>query len=322
MAVALLLVTIALLITLGLLVFGTRSGTSGADAQQLHAEIKARELVQVELDRKRKDVEEQKAQLADAREQLKQAKRKLFDQKEAEKGGRDLARAREETERHASLQLEVVRSELAAALADVERLKVEISGKGRRLIERPEHSLEAPVAPAEPKKRFRELNDAEREKMERLEHEASKERGRSQELDREVRRLKGRTETQNRVYLVVKGELDLVKDKFKALEKRLNRTLLESDLLRRALRDLEKKSGIAAERTELTQDEIAASDRRVEERALAEAVQVEQRRKRHAEETVENAPQAEPPVSNGIPSAPADPKAPAETIRPPLVEPV
>ena len=29
-------------------------------------------------------------------------------------------------------------------------------------------------------------------------------------------RLKGRVETQNRVYLVTKGELDLVKDKFKA----------------------------------------------------------------------------------------------------------
>jgi len=92
-----------------------------------------------------------------------------------------------------------------------------------------------------------------------------------------VRRLKGRTETQGRVYTVIKGELDLLKDKFKALEKRLNRTLLERDLLRRAIRDLEKKSGLAADRTELTADEVAASDRSVEERAAAEAAEIARR---------------------------------------------
>jgi chromosome segregation ATPase len=134
----------------------------------------------------------------------------------------------------------------------------------------------APAAapPAPEPRRFRELSDTDREKMERLEHLANRERTRSQELSGEVRRLKGRTETQARVYTVVKGELDLLKDKFKALEKRLNRTLLERDLLRRAIRDLEKKSGLAADRTELTADEVAASDRSVEERAAAEAAEV------------------------------------------------
>ena len=62
-----------------------------------------------------------------------------------------------------------------------------------------------------------------------------------------------------------------MKDKFKALEKRLNRTLLERDLLRRAIKDLEKKTGMLAERTELTPDEMAASDRKVEEAAQARA---------------------------------------------------
>jgi hypothetical protein len=113
--------------------------------------------------------------------------------------------------------------------------------------------------------------------MERLEHLANRERSRAQELSAEVRRLKGRTETQARVYTVVKGELDLLKDKFKALEKRLNRTLLERDLIRRAIRDLEKKSGLAADRTELTADEVAASDRSVEERAASEAAEIARR---------------------------------------------
>jgi len=113
--------------------------------------------------------------------------------------------------------------------------------------------------------------------MERLEHLANRERARAQDLGAEVRRLKGRAETQGRVYTVTKGELDLLKDKFKALEKRLNRTLLERDLLKRALRDLEKKSGLVAERTELSAEEAAASDRSVEERAAAEAAELARR---------------------------------------------
>ena len=98
------------------------------------------------------------------------------------------------------------------------------------------------------------------------------------ELERESKRLRGRMETQHRIYLVTKGELDLIKDKFKALEKRLNRTLLERDLLRRAIQDMERKSGILAERTELTAEEIADSDRRVEEKAIAEATAEANRR--------------------------------------------
>jgi hypothetical protein len=108
-----------------------------------------------------------------------------------------------------------------------------------------------------------------------------------------VRRLKGRTETQARVYTVIKGELDLLKDKFKALEKRLNRTLLERDLLRRAIRDLEKKSGLLADRTELTADEVAASDRTVEERAAAEAAEIA-RRTRPPEPAADTSSTAEP----------------------------
>ncbi|ADO73588.1 hypothetical protein [Stigmatella aurantiaca] len=131
-----------------------------------------------------------------------------------------------------------------------------------------------PAAEKAPR-RFRELNDADREKMERLEHTANKERTRSAELERELRRVKGRSDTQQRLYNANKGELDLVKDKFKALEKRLNRTLLERDLLRRAIKDLEKKTGILADRTELTPEEVAASDQKIEtetrERAAAEA---------------------------------------------------
>ena len=122
------------------------------------------------------------------------------------------------------------------------------------------------------RRRYRELNDADREKMERLEHSSpTRTATRAAELERELRKIKGSKETQQRIFTATKSELDLVKDKYKALEKRLNRTLLERDLLRRAIKDLEKKTGMLADRTELTPDEVAASDQSSDETARERA---------------------------------------------------
>jgi hypothetical protein len=283
----LVLVSIGFVICFGLLVFGRGAPTHRAPAPSAGGQASTpllRTAPDPELDRRRREVDELKATVAELRGELKQTRKKLHDQREAEKGGADLVKARVEVERTASQQLEVVRGELASALADMSRLKSEAEAfRTRRPAPAPQPAAPAPVpvvaapAPAPEPRRFRELSDTDREKMERLEHLANRERSRSQELSAEVRRLKGRTETQARVYTVIKGELDLLKDKFKALEKRLNRTLLERDLLRRAIRDLEKKSGLAADRTELTADEVAASDRTVEERAAAEAAEIARR---------------------------------------------
>lgn len=286
--VLLVLVSIGFVVTLGLLIFGRSAPTAhGAAPSAAIGGAAARSGPDPELERRRREADELKASVAELRSELKQARRKLHEQREADRDGADLAKARADVERSASQQLEAVRGELASALAEVSRLKGEADAFRTR---RPAPAREAaPPAPAptaavatvpppapEPR-RFRELSDTDREKMDRLEHLANRERSRAQELSAEVRRLKGRTETQARVYTVIKGELDLLKDKFKALEKRLNRTLLERDLLRRAIRDLEKKSGLAADRTELTADEVAASDRTVEERAAAEAAEIARR---------------------------------------------
>lgn len=154
-------------------------------------------------------------------------------------------------------------------------------------------------------RRYRELNDADREKMERLENTANKERTRATELERELRKVKGARETQQRIYNAVKGELDLVKDKYKALEKRMNRTLLERDLVRRAIKDLEKKTGMLADRTELTPDEVAASDQRIEEAAKERATAEAQRAQAQAQAEAEAAKASEPAA------APAESPAPA-----------
>ncbi|HLL06457.1 MAG TPA: cell envelope biogenesis protein TolA [Myxococcaceae bacterium] len=159
----------------------------------------------------------------------------------------------------------------------------------------------AAAAPAMEKdrgpRRYRELNDADREKMERLEQSAKKDRERAVELERELRKLKGGRETQQRIYTATKGELDLVKDKFKALEKRLNRTLLERDLLRRAIKDLEKKTGMLADRTELTPEEVAASDQKSDEAARERANAEAQRAAQQAQAEAEAAKASEAPAA-------------------------
>jgi hypothetical protein len=297
----LVLVSIALVVCLGLLIFGRSAAAPRATRAPVAAAPGATSAPRTgpdpELDRKRREVEELKNTVSELRGELKQTRKKLHDQRTSDKDGADLVKARADVERTASQQLEVVRSELASALGEVGRLKSEAEAFRTRRPAPPAApqpvapapvAASAPAAAAPEPRRFRELSDTDREKMDRLEHLANRERSRAQELSAEVRRLKGRTETQGRVYTVVKGELDLLKDKFKALEKRLNRTLLERDLLRRAIRDLEKKSGLAADRTELTADEVAASDRSVEERAAAEAAEIARRTR--PPEQVEHAP--------------------------------
>jgi chromosome segregation ATPase len=344
--VALILVSIGFAITLGMLLFGSNRAAiqSPAVQGQLEDVSKARSRAESELERKQKELDEQRAQLQELKEQLKQTKRKLFEQKESEKSDRDLLKARTEVERQASQQLEVVRVELAQALAEIERLRGQQEGGRARRGPAPAAAPASAVATSAPAtgqisapaqeservvtaavqvtpaaepaaekdkdkgpRRYRELNDADREKMERLEHTANKERSRAAELDRELKRLKGRTDTQQRIYNATKGELDLVKDKYKALEKRLNRTLLERDLLRRAIKDLEKKTGMAAERTELTPEEMAASDQRTEEvareRAAAEARQSEQVQAEAEAAKPPEAPEAPAPAASEAPAA-------------------
>ena len=90
--------------------------------------------------------------------------------------------------------------------------------------------------------------------------------------------------------------------------------MLERDLMVRAIKDLEKKSGITAERVELTPDEIAASDQRVNEKQVAEAKAEEDARYKleNAEAAAAPVPspteaQAAPPVAEAAPSAPTTP---------------
>jgi F0F1-type ATP synthase membrane subunit b/b' len=285
---------LALVVALWFLVFGHKSAPTPT-SHSLQREADRLRTLEADVERRRKEADEAKAACNELRAELKQVKRKLHEQRSTEKSEQDLVRARTDVERAASQQLEVVRGELAHALAELTKLRADAEtsrSRGRAVapavvpqaapppVPVPPPAAPPPAAAADAERsarRFRELSDSDREKLERFEHTANRERARALEFQTEVRRLKGRTETQHRVWVVTKGELDLLKDKFKALEKRLNRTLLERDLLKRAIGELERRGGLTAGRTELTQEEIALSDQGVDDRSRAEAERLERR---------------------------------------------
>jgi len=325
--IVLVLVSAALAVTLGLLMFGpNRGGAALTELQaKLDTESKALAKATADLEKRRKDTDEHKSELNELRDQVKQLKKKVHEQKEEGKGGQDLVKARQEVERNASVQLEIVRTELHDAQQEAARLRAELEmGRGKKgarttsASEIPAAAAPAPAPQVVEQRVIRELSPQEKEKMERLEHQSSKDRARAADLEREVKRLKSKVDTNHRVYMVTKGEADLLKDKFKALEKRLNRTLLEKDLLRRAIKDLEKKSGVTAQRTELTADEIAASDRTVEERIAAETAEAAKAQEKlaaaepaKAAEGAESSSETPPAAESAEPPANPEPPAPS-----------
>lgn len=228
-----------------------------------------------ELDKKRRELDEVKKAQAELKDELKIAKKKLHDQRGAEKAGDDLVRARAEVERQASIQLDATRQELSNALADVQRLKNELDTRGKKRVEerkpvaaeeKPEEKRE--VAPVQ--RVIRELSEAEKEKMTRLEQQSSSDKKKAIELAAELRNVKARIEREKREARRVYEEGKLARDKFRAVEIRLNRTLLENDLLKRAMGALEKKTGMKADTSAPSAEQLAESDQQMREKHLAE----------------------------------------------------
>jgi chromosome segregation ATPase len=280
-----------------------------------------------ELDKKRKELEEVKKAQAELKDELKAAKKKLHDQREADKTGDDLVKARAEVERQASIQLDATRQELANALAEVQRLKNEAE-RGKKRAEAPK-----PAADAKPEEKreaapvqrvIRELSEAEKEKMQRLEQQAASDKKKAIELAAELRNVKVRVDREKREARRVYEEGKLARDKFRAVEIRLNRTLLENDMLKRAIADLEKKSGIKADTHAPTAEQLAQSDQQMRDKHAAEDKASDEARAKleAAEATTMEAPEAQAadaatatgpvtPAPETTAEAPATPGTPA-----------
>jgi hypothetical protein len=228
---------------------------------------------EAEAERKSKELADTKKNLAELKDELKAAKKKLHEQREADKTGDDLQKARAEVERQASIQLDATRAELASALAEVQRLKSEETRTKKRPGAEPVEKKEEVKVERPPEvitRVIRELSDVEKERIAKLETLSSADRKRANELDRELKQAKAKLDRHHRDTKKVYQDAELARDKFRAIEMRLNRTILENDLLKRAIKDLEKKSGVDAGRLELNAEEIAGSDSNVKAKHAAE----------------------------------------------------
>ena len=289
------------------------ANTSSSSKNEARSDDDRARKLESDLDKKKKELEEVKKAQAELKDELKTAKKKLHDQRESDKSGDDLVKARAEVERAASIQLESTRAELATALADIQKLKTEAEGKKKAapVVEKKEE----PKAekPAEVVTRvIRELSDVEKERIAKLEASSSNDRKKANELDRELKSVKAKMDRQARDSKRVYSEAELARDKFRAVEMRLNRTIMENDLLKRAIKDLEKKSGVHAGPVELTTEEVAKSDADMKSKFAAEdAAAAEAKAKLEAapatqlEETpAAPAAEAAAPAPEATPSAP------------------
>jgi len=202
------------------------------DAEAAHKETEA---VRGELRRAQEEMKTRAAQLAETREKLAETRRKAQEGrsgKVAPRGAReaeleeDLAHARRLTEEAHASESQARRDLLAARSAEAQfRAELEkAQARIRELAERPAPAA-APVAPPPQLDPMREQLEAAKSELDRqvaaAERHARDAKRREQELRDEVRKHKGRAETNNRVYLITKGELEIVKERLAQAERKL-----------------------------------------------------------------------------------------------------
>ena len=162
------------------------ANTSSSSKSEVRDDDRSRK-AQAELEKKSKELAEVKKAQAELKDELKAAKKKLHDQRENDKSGDDLSKARAEVECQASIQLDSTRAELATALAEITKLKSDGAKKPR---------FEQQAAPVEKKEEvkverpqevitrvIRELSDVEKERIAKLEAQSSTDRKKANELD-------------------------------------------------------------------------------------------------------------------------------------------
>jgi DNA repair exonuclease SbcCD ATPase subunit len=206
--------------------------------EEADAARKETEAARAELRRTQEEMKVRSSQLTETREKLAEARRKGQDArggKTQPRGAReaeleeDLAHARKLTEDAHAAEVHA-RREIQAAKAAEAQLRSEIEkvqARNRELQERPGPVAQVapPPAPAPELQSTREQLEAAKSELERQVAAADKHardaRRREQELREELRKHKGRAETNNRVYLVTKGELELVRERLAQAERRL-----------------------------------------------------------------------------------------------------
>jgi len=188
------------------------------------------------LEAKRKEAEELK-------ERLKDVKKRRHEEKESARLKQDIEVAREEIERVMEKKLQLAREEAEISKSQVKKLTVEVEAlKSRRAERVSEPRPEAPkpvvdTRPLEP----RYATPEEVTRAEEAEKAAVLARKKVEEAHEEVKKVRARAETDRRVFLVQKGELEVAKDRFRAIEAKFNALFLESEGLKKAVWLMEKE---------------------------------------------------------------------------------
>jgi chromosome segregation ATPase len=206
------------------------SAVKGLKAESDSARKEAEELrghlrdAQAESKARSQQILDLREKLNDARKRTQQSPQKQRSAREAELE-EDLSHARRLLEEsHAAEQN--ARKDAAGAIAEAAHIRAELEraqARSREIVAAPPPP--APVAaPAADDGRLREA-ESRRSEVERRAREldvALKEaRERERTAREEVRRARGRAETNNRVYLVTKGELEIIRERFALAEKAL-----------------------------------------------------------------------------------------------------
>jgi hypothetical protein len=197
------------------------SDAARKEADELRAELRD---AQAESKTRSQQILDLREKLNDARKRTQQSPQKQRSAREAELE-EDLSHARRLLEEaHAAEQN--ARKDAAGAISEAAHLRAELEraqARSREIVAAPPPP--APVAaPAVDESRLREAesrrSEADRRARE-LEVALKDAREKERAAREEVRRARGRAETNNRVYLVTKGELEVIRERYALAEKAL-----------------------------------------------------------------------------------------------------
>jgi chromosome segregation ATPase len=263
-------------------------GQSAASAlkglrDEVDAARRETESARADLRKAQEELKSRASQLADTREKLAETRRKAQEGRSGKtqaRGAReaeleeDLAHSRQLTEQAHAAETQS-RRELERVKAAEAQLRSELEKAQSRMREIPERPAAAVAVAAPPAEiqSLREQLEAAKSELDRqvaaAERHAREAKKREQELRDETRKHKGRAETNNRVYLVTKGELELVKERLAQAERKLWQSGIP--LSPPAQKERPRATGPAA--AERTQDAQAVDDDSALEGASAEAAE-------------------------------------------------
>jgi predicted nucleic acid-binding Zn-ribbon protein len=219
-------------------VFFTQGQSAASAVKALREEAdaarKETEVIRAELRRSQEEGKTRSTQLAETREKLAETRRKVQEGRSGKalpRGAReaeleeDLAHARKLNEEAHAAEAQA-RREVERARAAESQLRAELDKAQTRIHGLAERApVAAPPGATAELQQLREQLEAAKSELERqlasAEKHAREAKKREQELREDIKKQKGRAETNNRVYLVTKGELELVKERLAQAERKL-----------------------------------------------------------------------------------------------------